>query len=300
VAKRRPPQEVIREITVPFDGIEPVRRAQPWARNKLGILAAYLSRYATACASAPHGFNFVDALSGPGLCRIDGENECLLGSTLIALRASPPFSKCLAMDLNEANVQALRQRTASYVGRVAVEHGDCNVHLQSAMEEHIPKNSPVFVLLDPEGAELHWKTVQTAAMHRAGQLKSELLILLATSFLDRMLPGSGDIELHNEMALNLVFPPSRNWRDTWGRKRAGEITSEQGRTEHAQNYCGWLENTIGYKYVETRAVTRPHSTASVYHLIFASDHSAGRDIMAYVFANMYPNEPNLRLPGFLD
>ena len=295
--KRRPPQEFIAEITVQDDGVIPVRPVPEWTKNKLGILWAYLSRYAIACRSA-RAFYFVDAMAGSGLCRVRETGEFLLGSTLIALKAEPRFTKCLSLEQNANSYRALVTRTESVRPRSVVEPGDCNQDLLRLMNREIPRGAPTFILFDPEGAELNWTTVREAALFRTGKLKAELLILLATSFLDRMLPNEGDAELHNVMALNQVFPPSRRWSETWERKRRGEISAEQGRIEHADSYCVWLRESLGYRFVAARPVTRPGSTASVYHLIFASDHPAGEDIMTHVFETMYPNESNLKFPGF--
>jgi hypothetical protein len=114
-----------------------------------------------------------------------------------------------------------------------------------------------------------------------------------------MLPNVGQADLHNIMALNEVFPPSRKWEDTWQRKRSGEISAEAARSANAESYCAWLRESCGYRFAEARAITRPGSSASVYHLLFASDHPAGEQIMTYVFDTMYPNEEHLKFPGFL-
>ncbi len=294
MAKRRPPQEFLQDITVVDDGTEPVRAAQPWSKDKLGILWAYLSRYAKACQRAG-AFYFVDAMAGPGRYRIAG--ELFMGSTPIALAVRPEFAKCLAMDIDEGNVSALRRRTAAFGERAVVLQGDCNRELIPAMRQVIPTTFPVFILFDPEGAELHWHTVQAAAGYRQGPRKSELLMLLATSFLPRMLPNSGLMEAHNVHAMNLVFPPDSGWERIWQGREVGEITPEEVRTQLADAYTSWLRTSLKYAHVEQRAITRPGSSSSVYHLIFASDHPAGQKIMEYVFSTMRPNEAQ-RLPGF--
>lgn len=294
--RRRPPQEFINDITVLDDGIRPVREIPEWTRNKLAILWAYLSGYAEACKNYPPFF-FVDAMAGPGLCQVRATDEFLLGSTLIALKTEPPFTRCLSLEYSSDSTSALLARTTSHGERAIVRQGDCNRDLLSFMSEYIPQNRPLFILFDPEGAELQWTTVEEAARFRQGQRKSELLILLATSFLDRMLPNQAEIELHNLVRLNQVFPTPQ-WQQSWERKRSGEITPEQERQENAELYVRWLRDSVGYNFAASRKVTRPGSNASVYHLIFASDHDAGERIMTHVFDTMYPNEPNLKFPGF--
>lgn len=296
--RRRPPQQAILDITVADDGIRPVREVPEWTRNKLAILWSYLNAYAKACESARRFF-FVDGLAGPGLCKVRGRDEWLLGSTMLALRVEPGFTKCLAMELDSDSVSALGKRAAAFGDRALVLKGDCNIDLVGAMETHLPTTAPVFALLDPEGTQLHWKTVESVARFRHGPRKTELLILLATSFLDRMLPRSAEVEDHNIVALNRVFPTPA-WQRILEDKRGREITPEQGREAQMESYAAWLRNELGYEFVRTRPVSRSGSSASVYHLIFASDHEAGERIMDYVFRTMHPNEPNLRLPGLLD
>ncbi len=296
--RRRPPQEFIADIRVADDGLRPVREAHDWTRNKLGILASYLSSYARACTGAG-AFYFVDAMAGPGICHIAETEEFLLGSTLIAARTSPLFDRVLALDLAPANVEVLRARTASFGERVIAQAGDANRDLLPLMEQHIPKTAPSFVLLDPEGAELEWATVRGIAdfrqprLPRARRLKAEMLILFPTEGMNRMLPVEADIALHNEMRLNQLFPPQSHWRDTWERRRSGKITPAQARERYVEGYKSGLD-ALGYRSVLSRSIERP-GRGVVYHLVFATDHPAGEAIMDDVFGHMNPNEPQQRL-----
>jgi three-Cys-motif partner protein len=291
MAKRRAPQEFIRDITASDDGVRPVRSAKIHTREKLGILTSYLASYGRACRTAGE-FSFVDALSGPGMYRVEETNEWLLGSTMIALRSEPRFGRCLAMDLNAENVRALRERTASDQ-RAVVLQGDCNRDLLPAMANHVRRDKPLFVLLDPEGAEVEWHTIQEISGFRAGPLKAEMLILFSTEGVNRMLPVEQEIEAHNEMRLNRLFPPTVEWRTTWQQRRAEEITPADARERYVEIYRRGCE-ALGYQFTETRPVRRTNG-AVVYHLIFASDHPAGKRIMSDVFGSMHPNDPQLPL-----
>ena len=290
--KRRPSQEFIAAITVQDDGIWPVREAGHWTRDKLGILVSYLQRYGVACQRARR-FYFVDAMAGSGLCHFLPEDDFLKGSTQIALSSSPEFAKCLALEIATDSAAALRLRVASYGPRAAVVTGDCNRLLASAMAEHIPRNYPSFILLDPEGAELEWSTVKAAASHRIGPRKAELLILFATEGVNRMLPVETSLELHNEMRLNQLFPPEAKWRQTWLQRKGDEITPAAARRLYVDGYARGL-TALGYKHVLNRQITRA-SGALVYDLLFATDDDTGEKIMRDVFENMFPNRPQLPL-----
>lgn len=167
------------------------------------------------------------------------------------------------------------------------------------MERYIPKTSPSFVLLDPEGAELEWATVRAIADFRqprwpgAQRLKAEMLILFPTEGMNRMLPVEADIALHNEMRLNQFFPPQSHWRETWERRRSGEITPAEARERYVEGYKSGLD-ALGYRSVLSRSIERPGGGV-VYHLVFATDHPAGETIMDDVFGHMNPNQPQQRL-----
>lgn len=292
--RRRPPQDFLTDIAVEDDGGR-TRLAQPWSKNKLGILASYTSAFALACKSAGQ-FYFVDAMAGPGVYRFANTNEHLLGSTMIALGTEPVFHRVLSMDLEPSNVRALQERTRQYSERSVVLRGDANEDLVAAMTEHINARAPIFVLLDPEGTELRFQTVESVASFRQSGQKAEILVLLASSFLERLLPNDGEFVDRNIDAINRVLP-STGWQELWERKQAGEITSEEERAGYANQYQAWLRDSLKYRYTAARRITRPGSDATVYHLVFATDHKVGDRIMADIFSSMYPNEPP-RLPGF--
>jgi three-Cys-motif partner protein len=149
------------------------------------------------------------------------------------------------------------------------------------------------VLLDPEGAELEWDTVRAVSAHRLGRLKAEILILFATEGVNRMLPVEADIELHNEMRLNRLFPPDSRWREIWMQRRRGEISPAEARVRYVSAYQQGLKD-LNYAYAEPREIRRP-SGGLVYHLLFATDHPAGARIMEDVFGSMRPNDPQLPL-----
>lgn len=290
--RRRPPQEFVIDQRVPDDGIRPVREAFHWTRDKLGILSAYFPAYGRACKTAGQFF-FVDAMAGSGLCHIRDTDEFLRGSTLLALNSVPAFARSLSLEVDPRNAAALRARTALFGSRVVVLESDCNAVLGQAMLDHIPRRSPTFVLLDPEGAELDWGTVRAAASHRLGARKAELLILFATEGINRMLPVETEIEDHNERRLDQMFPPAADWRAVWQQRRAGLITPGEAREQYVATYRAGLLD-LKYRTVIHRRIARTNG-ALVYHLLFATDDAAGERIMNHVFQRMESNRPQLSL-----
>src|SRR4051794_21392159 len=89
------------------------RRGGAWTRDKL----VYLRKYAHAfmIAMAPKRDEgkwsrlvFIDLLCGPGIDVINGVAE--RGSPLLALDTEPKFDRLFLGDLDEDNVETLRQR----------------------------------------------------------------------------------------------------------------------------------------------------------------------------------------------
>ncbi|MGK2964192.1 MAG: three-Cys-motif partner protein TcmP, partial [Tepidiformaceae bacterium] len=292
--ERRPPQEFIADIARTDDGIRPFRPARAHSRDKLGILASYLPSYAKACTKAG-AFYFVDALAGAGLYRITDTDEWLLASTLVALEVSnPACSNTLAVEIDSCRAQALRSRAAAYGDRTTVVTGDVNLVLKAALAEQIPRVGPMFAFVDPEGAEVHWSTIRWISEHRSGTKKSEILVLYSTSGVPRMLPISSDIALHNEMSLNLLFPPTFNWQPVREARQSGSLSPAAAVGEYLNGYeRGFLE--LGYKHVLRRPIERAGSGQVVYHLIFATDDDTGKRIMEDVFKSMHPNRAQLPL-----
>jgi len=282
VAKARPASEYIAEITVPNDGVTPVRQARAHSRDKLGILAMYLPAFAKACQRAGK-FYFVDGLAGPGLYEFSDADIYVLGSTPIALRVdNPSFTKCIAMDLRNHNVAALQHRTAGYGDRAVVRHGDVNTDLLPLLEREVDPNFPILAFLDPEGIELEWQTVLRVARFREGKRKTELLVLVPTSSIGRVESVAPDRTAEGATRLDFMFP-GNVWTEIMERRNREEITAEEARSALADEYCVALKNQ-GYASVRARPITRGAPDApSVYHLVHATDSEAGE--------RMYSNAP---------
>ena len=125
----KPARDFIDDLQAAPDGL-PVRGAGAHTRDKLGILRYYVPGFTTACKGKSPEFYFVDGLAGEGIYEFGDDGSQLVGSTLISLEwGVPPFTKCVAMDLDARKIDALRRRTADYGDRAVVERGDCNFGL---------------------------------------------------------------------------------------------------------------------------------------------------------------------------
>lgn len=294
------PRNLLAEITVPDDGIRPIRTALPHSRDKLAILAHYIPGFATACKDKSPVFFFVDGLAGSGMYHFPEDGSYALGSTLIGLRmANPAFRKTVSMEKGAGLARALRQRTQGYSSAV-VERGDVNDDLLPLLEREIPltvRSNPMLILLDPAGFELQWSTVEACSRFRTHRRwKAELLILVATGSVHRAPGGKRDVEsVPESRAVERAFPPRSNWADVVLRREQRQIDPSEARRLLAAEYEAGLRG-LGYKHVLTREINRPgwdinDAGMGVYHLAFATDNDAGKRIMQDAFERVRVNQP---------
>lgn len=249
----------------------------------------YLPGFAQACYRKAPDFYFVDGLSGPGLCRLP-DGSAILGSTLSAMRTEPRFARCVAMDLKSNNVAALKANVRPEDrARLVAEVGDVNQNFLALLDKHVPRRAPMFAFLDPEGLELDWSTVRRVAEHRDGPQKTELMILVPSSWIPRVagtLQGP-DAEL-NRTRLDFTLPGQ--WEDIWQARVRGELDAGEAREQFTARYASALEQQLGYAHVILRRITRAgRDDSAVYHMVFATDSPAGEKIMRHCFDRMFSN-----------
>lgn len=264
-----------------------MRDSGPWAKDKLAIVACYLNAFARACSRKAQQWYFVDGFAGPGINKITQTNELVWGSPLLGLKTIPPFHQCVFMDYGRAEAEALRARTAFAGSRATVALGDVNSDLVPLMGDILDRRAPCLCLLDPEGTELKWTTIEGLAGFRRGPRKAELLILLPTNtgFI-RMLPLEAELPDWAARQMTSMYGDER-WRDIWLERRAGKIESGKATTEYVRLYAQRLRE-LGYSFVLDREIRSGGRHGQLlYFLIFATDHDAGERIMDHCFDTAY-------------
>lgn len=292
MARRAPPQLELDRIAAVPDGL-PVRAAGPWARDKLAIISAYSRRFTTACKSA-RGGTYADAFCGPGINRVDGTDEYLWGSAMLATRCEPAFDRLLLMDLSADNIRALRARVGTDP-RVRLHQGDANRDFVPMLAPILDRPGPVFCVLDPQGIELRWNTVAALGRVRTHATRPELLILLSDRMgFMRLLPTAGEPSERTDYDMTVFFG-NGEWRDIHVSKQRGEITPTEARERYATLYEDGLRS-LGYRSVLRCDVQRRgDSGGALYQLIFATEHEAGERIMSDIFDHMTPQNAQMFL-----
>jgi three-Cys-motif partner protein len=283
---------VVREVE--DDGLL-AREGQPWALDKLGILEKYDGAFCTACKNTP-GWYYVEGFAGPGVNLIRTTVR-VAGSPLIALDAAPEFRKCILVERGARSAEALTRRTEVYGARAVVLRGDCNRDLIPLMAEHVNPNAPCLAVLDPEGLELHWSTVEAiAGFKNPGRSKVEQLILLPTNtgFI-RLLTVDRDPEPWAVARLDRMFG-SDEWRPIYRDRIEGRISPTVARDRYVILYQDRLRG-LGYQTVLERAIRSDGWSGAIrYFLIFATDNATGEAIMDSCFQHVEGGD-QLTLPG---
>ena len=179
--------------------------------------------------------------------------------------------------------------------------GDCNEVIQRALSYFENRQSPAFCVLDPEGMELAWETVEICARAREKNNPDdekpalhELLIYFSTPGVmrtaavtdQRMIAG-------DEQALRRVFG-NDSWRPVAERQRAGDLSGKDAGSEYLNLYKGQLEK-LGYGHVMSRPSIGTSRRNLIYHLVFATTSDAGRNIMQDALKSAYAGQLPLRL-----
>ena len=294
--QRRPPQEELGYLWADDDGL-PARPTGRWALHKLAILNNYYREFNRASQRAP-ARSYVDAFAGHGLNRIRDGEGLIYGSATLAARADPHFTNLLLVEQSATAREALRERVGRDP-RVRTVVGDCNEILAQEMANALDPFAPTLCVLDPNGVELKWSTVESVSEFRTGRRKTELIITFARNMaLLRLLSVSGEIDQATSSIIDAFFG-TRAWESICEQRISDRLTPPQASEAYLELYESRLKDAdggLGYKHVFSTLVRRQGDTGGpLYFLTFASDDDAGERIMRHVFERMTPLNPQLPL-----
>lgn len=287
---RKGSQQLLSELLADDDGL----RCKPigiWSVWKLAALHLYFSAFATACKSVGGGF-YVDGFAGPGVGRVRNSKPDYFawGSPLLAMRCEPPFQQCLFIELNESNCDTLRQRVGALGGTAQVHQGDVNRIAADLIASEVPNWAPCFCLLDQQGGELDWMTVEAIAGVPGRRRKPELMILFPLRMaLVRLLSIAGDIDPKSVARWNSTLGTTA-WRAIYEGRVRGEISPSDAQRKYLELFESRLKE-LGYAHVTSKVISAPRAAGRVrqemYHLVFATDSDTGFRIMSHVFERPY-------------
>ena len=260
--------------------------------HKLAIISNYERRFNQA-AQRSRVRNYVDGFAGHGLNRIRNEDRFVYGSPWIAAQSG--FTDLLLMEQNGTACDALQDRLGHYP-RTRVLLGDCNERLAEEMRDSLNPRAPTLCVLDPNGVELKWSTVEQISQFRSGSRKTELIITFARNMaLLRLLRIHGAIDERTRFLVDAFFG-TREWEQIYEQRRNDVLKPQEASAKYLGLYEERLRSELGYKHVFSTNVRQGgHAGKPLYLLTFASDDDAGERIMRHVFEYMRPLDPQPRL-----
>jgi three-Cys-motif partner protein len=265
-----------------------------WTQSKLEILGDYLDGFLTASSKRARDAVYLDAFAGEGSGRDRITDEEFDGSARIAVGAVAAgesgfrFSYLRFIELSESRAREIRAEfERDFPGRdIDVVDGDCNQKLQellATMPERLTW-APTFAFLDPFGIELHWQTISALADHKRNRkYKVELFMLFSSPAIMRLAGSSpAKASLGYAERLGALFGCS-DWEPIVDARRSGKIGGAQAR-EAFVNLMRWrIAHDLGYERTHVLEFKNASGTP-IYHMLFATDNSAGDRIMEDLYA----------------
>lgn len=274
------------------DDRRPARDVGVWTRDKLALLAYYLPEFAKLCTEKAGGWYYLDGFAGNGANNAPGF-PLAKGTALLGTTQSPPPTRAVLTEQNPTDVAILRERIEPLSTSFRVLEGDANVLIPTELRFFDLPYLPGFCVLDPEGLELDWATIEACAQHRKRGTPYELLIYFSTPGAARAggVRAEGFAEA-NRSRLQRLFG-NASWEATaWEQARGTLVPGEAGR-RYLALYKEQLRG-LGYSAVLDRPSMREDGNL-VYHMVFASANDAGEKIMRYAFERAYGGQMPFQL-----
>jgi three-Cys-motif partner protein len=259
------------------DGLA-TRGVRRWTLDKLAILAYYLPSFAAICQKQAQGWYYIDGFAGSGVNVVSGEGW-YKGSAILGMSTEPSAAAALLIERDGGQADALRQRAAEFRSPATVIQGDANVELPTALAGTFTnRHLPALCVLDPEGLELRWETIEAVARHRLRQYAPyELVIYFSTPGVARISGRTGASEAYRDTLRRLFGQANQQWEDIAGEHMAGNLPPGHAGREYRALYREQVR-TLGYSTVIDRPVESSDGTL-IYHLIMATNNDVGAEIL---------------------
>lgn len=263
-----------------------------WTRGKLDMLRRYLGAFTTASKGVDERI-YLDLFGGQPSNRDRLTDSDLKGSAKIALSVSDPDFTQLRFFEQEPYASRLRvSLSTDYPDRhFEVVTGDCNSTISAVLAQLSSLNwAPTFAFVDPNGPDIHWSTLESLSQFKKPKTtKTEMWILLAAGMFIRTLPKDGEVRAEDAMKLTTMYG-TEEWQSIYKGRLSGALTPADAREEYV-NLMRWrLEHVLGYRWTHPLEIFNEGGT-SIYHMIFATDHPVGNQIMTSLYngaANEFP------------
>lgn len=279
------------------DGL-PMRDSGRWVVEKLHYLQRYISIFENSMHVQPwRRRHYIDLFSGPGKCYVTDTKSVYLGSPLIALTTTHPFTDYFFVDLDEDanNTEALQQRcdASPLKNNIQCNKGDANVLVHDIVAQILACDQEYklgvwsslnLAFLDPTGTDLQWETVKALAQPR----RMDLIIYYPQQSLERNMPKQ--YKSPNTTKIDLFFG-NTEWRGIFEKWQHKEIGLHRHLMDHYKDNLQKLDYKEVLRDDETGdepLIRNSQKNAPLYRLLFASKHPLGNDFWHKVVSrNVY-------------
>ena len=262
-----------------------MRESGSWVAEKLDYLDRYIYFFETSMHGKPwRKRHYIDLFAGPGKCHVPETKAIYLGSPLLALTTEHPFTDYFFVDLEDENINALKQRFSSSPlrGHVWSKAGDANIqvhevvkHILGVDQDYLPSkwSSLNLAFLDPAGIDLQWDTVLALSRIR----KIDLIVYYPQYGLELNMPHQFESKTPTKID---AFFGGTEWRQIFVKWRG----KEHGLHRHLMDL--YKDNLKKLGYIETLRddetgdeplIRNSQRNAPLYRLLFASKHALGHD-----------------------
>ncbi len=284
----------------------------PWSVWKTEILlGGYLPLFTRASQSAPHR-TFFDLFAGATENVQRLTHRAVMSSPRLALQCAPPFTHVVLFEQPDRAERLAAALVGEFPGRtIHVVPGDCNDQLVNGLAwwegqgtaTSGPVLGPTLAYLDPNSLQLNWATVERLATFRMRPRRGkefvrsrpiELLVLFPTGAMRRTLPQPPRTEADDaaKSRVDRLFGGT-DWRAIYEDQRAGNIVGEGSWLNYVEQYRYGLSQ-LGYEHTAAIEVRNTRNVV-LYHMVFATAHTAGKKIMSAVM-----NRAREVLPRMID
>ena len=254
-----------------------------WTRVKLDVLSTYLNEFTTASKNKSDERIYLDLFAGgtENVERLSGEE--FVGSARIALETDDaPFTRLRFFEKEHAKQLQNSVRDQDRDRDWKIISGDCNDKIHEVLSALSQYNwAPTFAFIDPNGPDCHWSTLESLARFKKAKHKTEIWLLFADGMFTRNLPLDGNINPAEKEKMTRMFG-TEDWVYIYKARCDKQLKASRARTEYV-NLMRWrLEKQLRYTWTHFLPVSN-EKNAPLYHLIFATDHKVGNDIMTHLY-----------------
>lgn len=264
----------------------PMRESGEWVAEKLHYLQRYFQVFSTSMRNKPwRNIRYIDLFAGPGKCLARDTSTIYLGSPLLALTTAHLFTDYIFVDLDASNINTLSTRCAPRANQTNINYrvGDSNQVVHEIARE-IAARDDAFIpdrwcslnlaVLDPEGLELEWSSIEALAKIKKMDLIIHYSQFGLTRNMENMYCAPADTTIDR-------FFGDRKWREIYAQGRQTDKSSAAIHRQLIDYYktkltvLGYKDVRASYEFEPEPIVRNSQRNAPLYRLLFASKNDLG-------------------------